>query len=143
MKRLFNKSHAPVNLDAGIFLVRIVISILMLMHGVPKVMKFFTDEPVAFVNFLGLGAGFSLTLTVLAEVVCSLLLIIGLFTRPALIMLIITMAVAGFYIHAEDPFAVKEKAIIFLLTYIFLFFTGSGKYSLDKILSKKAVLLDN
>ena len=143
MKRWFSKSHAPINLDAGILLVRVAISILMLMHGVPKLMKFFADEPIAFADFLGMGATVSLALAVFAEVLCSVFLILGFATRPVLIPLIITMAVAFFHIHGDDPFAVKEKAFIFLLTYIFLFFTGSGKYSLDRILSKKAVLLSN
>lgn len=143
MKRLFNKSHAPINLDAGILIVRVAISVLMLMHGVPKLMKFFADEPVAFTSFLGMGPGFSLALAVFAEVACSIFLILGFATRLVLIPLITTMSVAVLHIHAEDPFAVKEKAVIFLLTYIFLYFTGSGKYSLDRILSKKAVLLSN
>lgn len=143
MKRVFNKSHSPINLDAGILIVRVGISILMLMHGMPKLMKFFADEPIAFANFLGMGPGFSLALAVFAEVVCSVFIIVGLATRPMLVPLIITMAVAVFHIHAEDPFAVKEKAIIFLLIYIFLFFTGSGKYSFDRMLSKKSVILSN
>ncbi|MEO7316019.1 MAG: DoxX family protein [Ginsengibacter sp.] len=137
MKRLLNKSHLPLNLDAGILLIRIAVSILMLTHGLPKLMKFFADEPVAFANIMGLGAGVSLAIAILAEVVCSIFLMLGLATRPALIPLILTMAVAVLHIHAEDPLAVKEKAIIFLLVYVFLFFTGSGKYSLDNMLSKK------
>lgn len=141
MKRLLTKSHAPINMDAGILIIRITVSILMLTHGFPKLMKFFADEPVAFANILGLGAGMSLALAVFAEVICSVLLMLGLFTRPALIPLIITMTVAILHIHAEDPFAVKEKAILFLLTYVLLFFTGSGRYSLDSILSKKRVIL--
>lgn len=137
MKSLLKKSHIPLNLDAGILFIRIAVSILMLTHGLPKLMKFFADEPVAFTNVLGLGAGLSLALAVLAEVVCSVFLILGLATRPALIPLIVTMGVAILHIHAEDPFIVKEKAIIFLLLYVFLFLTGSGKYSLDSMLSKK------
>lgn len=137
MKKLFTKNHHPLNMDAGILLVRVAVSVLMLTHGLPKLMKFFGDEPIAFANILGLGAGVSLTLAVLAEVISSVLLILGLFTRPALILLIITMSVAALHVHAEDPLAVKEKAILFLLTYVILFFTGSGKYSLDRMLSKK------
>ena len=137
MKRLLNTSHLPLNLDAGILLIRIAVSILMLTHGLPKLMKFFADEPVAFANIMGLGAGVSLAIAILAEVVCSIFLMLGLATRPALIPLILTMAVAVLHIHAEDPLAVKEKAIMYLLIYVILFFTGSGKYSLDNMLSKK------
>lgn len=141
MKRLFTKNHHPINMDAGILLVRVAVSVLMLTHGLPKMMKFFGEEPIAFANILGLGAGVSLTLAVLAEVICSILLMLGLFTRPILIPLIVTMSVAILHIHAEDPFAVKEKALLFLLTFVFLFFTGSGRYSLDAVLSKKKVIL--
>ena len=141
MKRLLTKSHAPINMDAGILIVRMTVSILMLTHGLPKLMKFFADEPVAFASILGLGAGVSLALAVFAEVLCSVLLFLGLFTRPVLVPLIITMAVAILHIHADDPLAVKEKAILFLLTYVLLFFTGSGRYSLDNILNKKRVIL--
>lgn len=137
MKRLLTKSHAPVNMDIGILFIRIAVSILMLTHGVPKLMKFFADEPLAFANILGLGAGVSLALAVFAEVVCSVFLILGFATRAVLIPLIMTMSVAVLHFHAEDPFAVKEKAILFLLTYTFLFFTGSGKYSVDGVLNKK------
>ena len=137
MKRLLTKSHTPLNMDAGILIIRIAVSILMLLHGVPKLMKFFADEPIAFANILGLGAGVSLALAVLAEVVCSVFLILGFATRPVLIPLILTMSVAVLHIHSADPFAVKEKAILFLLTYVLLFFTGSGRYSLDAMLSKK------
>ncbi|MEO6681829.1 MAG: DoxX family protein [Ginsengibacter sp.] len=143
MTRLFKRSHAPMNLDLGILIVRIAVSILMLTHGVPKLMKYMADEPIAFANVFGLGMGLSLALAVFAEVFCSILLIIGLATRPALIPLIITMLVAVIFVHGNDPFVVKEKAIIFLLTYIILFFTGSGKYSLDRMLTKKEVILSN
>ena len=46
------------------------------------------------------------------------LLIIGLFTRQAVIPLIITMLVAIFVIHGDDPFKDKEMAILYLIPYI-------------------------
>ena len=138
MKRLLNKSHSTLNLDAGILIFRVAISLLMLSHGFPKLMKFFAEEPVAFANVFGLGTIVSLSLTVFAEVFCSILLFLGLGTRLALIPLILTMAIVIFHIHAEDPLAVKEKAILFLLSYLILFFTGSGRYSLDNLIYGKS-----
>lgn len=137
MKRLLTKSHMAINMDAVILIIRISVSLLMFTHGWPKLMKFFSAEPITFFSFLGLGAVISLALAVFAEIVCSVLLILGLATRAALIPLIITMITAVFHIHAEDPLAVKEKAILYLLTYLLLFFTGSGRYSLDRMLNKK------
>jgi len=42
------------------------------------------------------------------------------------------MAVALFIQHAGDLFGQKEKALRFLLMFMITFFTGGGKYSLDK-----------
>ena len=42
------------------------------------------------------------------------------------------MAVAALIVHAEDPFGTKEKALMYALCFLVIFFTGAGKYSLDK-----------
>lgn len=52
MKKLLTKSHAPINMDAGILVIRIAVSVLMLTHGLPKLMKFFADESVVFASIL-------------------------------------------------------------------------------------------
>jgi putative oxidoreductase len=62
--------------------------------------------------------------------------ILGFFTRFFLIPPIINMAVAAFIFHSADPFAVKEKAIMYLIVFVALFFTGPGKFSLQAVLKK-------
>lgn len=86
---------------------------------------------------LGLGSELSLALTVFAEFVCAILLILGLATRLATIPLIITMVVAGFIVHGNDPFGKKEMALLYLAVYFVLLITGPGKYSLDNSLGGK------
>jgi putative oxidoreductase len=78
-----------------------------------------------------------LILTVFAEFVCSILLIVGLGTRLALIPLIITMLVAVFIVHAPDGMDKKEHGLMYLLPYFALFLLGSGKFSLDAFLKKE------
>lgn len=85
---------------------------------------------------IGIGAPASLILTVFAEVVCSLLIAIGLWTRLALIPLIITMAVAVFIIHINDSLGTMEPALMYLLSYCALFLLGSGNFSIDAVLKK-------
>jgi len=63
--------------------------------------------------------------------------LIGFITRVSLIPLIITMIVAVFVAHAGDPFSDKELGLFFLITFIVLFLTGPGKYSLDRKLFGK------
>ena len=74
-------------------------------------------------------------LAVFAEVFCSILILIGLGTRLAVIPLIITMLIAVFQIHADDPFSKQEKGILFLVIYFALIVLGSGRYSIDKLMA--------
>ena len=86
---------------------------------------------------IGLGPEVSLVLTVFAEVVCSILIVLGLGTRLAAIPSIVTMAVAAFIVHGADPFGRKEMALLYLVGYVVLLLSGSGKFSVDRIISKK------
>ncbi len=123
--------------DLGILILRVSMSILMLSHGFPKLMKLFSGAKIAFPDPIGIGATGSLTLAVFSEFFCSLLILVGFKTRFAAIPLAITMFVAAFVVHGADPFGRKEKALVYLISYIFLFITGSGRFSLDAIFSKK------
>ena len=124
-------------IDIGLLLLRLVFGAAMLFgHGWSKMMKLFTESPIEFADPIGLGPAFSLGLTVFAEVLCSLLIMLGLFTRWALIPLIITMLVAFLVVHISDPFPRMEKAILYLTVYITLILTGPGKYALDDLWRK-------
>lgn len=117
--------------DLGLLILRLTAGGLMLVHGLPKLMKLFAGGTIQFPDPLGVGATASLGLAVFSEVVCAIFLILGLKTKWAAVPLAITMFVAGFLVHASDPFKIKEKAILYMLIYISLFFTGAGKFSVD------------
>lgn len=125
------------NTDIAILLLRIGVGGLMLTHGIPKLFRLFGSESIQFADPFGIGVEASLALTVFAEVICSVLIIVGLATKLAAIPLLITMFVAFFVIHANDPFQRKELALFFLIVYVVLLFTGSGKYSLDHYFLKR------
>lgn len=125
--------------DFALLMLRTVSSAFMLFaHGLPKLNRLFSSGEINFADPLGIGTVPSLALAVFSEFFCSVMVMLGLFTRGSLIPLIITMFVAGFVHHAEDPFAQKEKALLFLLIYLFLFITGPGKYSLNRIIKLKS-----
>lgn len=135
MKKLLLKSK-PINYDVGLLILRVFVGVTMLAsHGWGKMMKLIAGD-TGFADVLGLGETASLTLAVFAEVICSLFLALGLFTRATLIPLIITMLVAVFVIHGDDPFSKKEFGLLYLIPYITLLLTGPGKYSIDKLISK-------
>ena len=125
-------------IDLGLFLLRLTFGGLMFInHGWGKLLKLFGDEPIKFADPFGLGMTASLGLAVFAEVICALLLIIGLFTRWATIPLIITMLIAIFVVHISDPFMRMEKAILFLVPYLIIYLTGPGKFSVDHMLGRE------
>ncbi len=134
MKNLTKVNQAAMPVNLALLIARVVIASLMLSHGLPKMMQLFSGEPVQFLSVMGMSPELSLGLTVFAEVICSVLILVGFATRFAVIPLIITMLVAVFYVHLDDPFAKKELGLQYLLTYVVLFFAGSGKYSVDQLL---------
>ncbi|WP_294283886.1 DoxX family protein [uncultured Chryseobacterium sp.] len=122
--------------DIALLVVRVFIGFAMLSHGFPK-MQMLIDGKSDFYNFLGMGPQLSLGLTVFAEFVCSIFLILGLFSRIALGFLIFTMVIAGFVVHASDPFAKQEMSLVYLAVYLLLMVFGVGKVSVDYMIEKR------
>ena len=109
----------------------------MLSHGYPKLQDLLSGEEIQFFSFLGLSDKTSLILAVFAEFVCSIFIILGLFTRFAVFFLIITMAVAGLIVHSGDTFQKREASLLYLSVYLMLFAFGPGKYSIDAMIGRK------
>lgn len=118
--------------NLGLLILRLAAGSMMLVHGYPKLMKFFAAGSIQFADPIGIGVVASLVLAVFAEFFCSIFIIIGFKTKIASIFLAMTMFVAGFVVHAADDFGVKEKALLYLAMYITLIFTGAGRFSLDR-----------
>jgi putative oxidoreductase len=109
----------------------------MMTHGIPKLMRLFSGNEIRFSDPFGFGPTASLALATFAEFLCSVAVLIGLGTRFAAIPLMATMLTAAFYAHADDPFGTKEKPLLFALVYFGLFMFGSGKYSIDHLITKR------
>lgn len=117
--------------DIGLALLRIVPSALLLTHGIPKFQKLITGD-FEFADPIGIGATPTLFIAVLGEFLCPILIILGFKTRWAAVLPALVMAVAAFVVHASDPIDVKEKALLFLGSFIAIYLLGPGKFSLDK-----------
>lgn len=125
-------SNRPIATDLGLLFLRLASGGMMAYsHGWGKLQKMLGGD-MSFADPIGMGEEASLVLTLFAEFVCGILVALGLFTRAALIPLIITMVVAVFVIHADDPFSKQEFGLLYLVPYLTLFFAGPGKLSLDK-----------
>ena len=119
--------------DVGLLVLRVWLGLsMLLLHGWPKVQSM-AEKSVSFPDPLGVGPAMSLNLVVLAEVLCALLLVVGLAARFALVPLIITMCVAFFVIHggALTGEGNGEMAFIYLGGFVALLVAGPGRYSFD------------
>ncbi|MDQ0475790.1 MULTISPECIES: DoxX family protein [Chryseobacterium] len=119
-------------------LVRIFVAIAMIiLHGLPKLEKFLAGGEIQFYNFLGIGSSATLILAILLELICSFLIMIGLFTRAASLLLMLVMAIAAFGVHFSDPFTVKESSLLFLSIFALIFTFGPRKFSIDNMISQR------
>lgn len=117
-------------INMALLVIRIVVSVMMLIHGGPKFIRLL-DGNLTFGDPIGIGSELSFLLVVFAEFFCSILVIIGLGTRLAVFPLLITMLVALLVRHAGEQITDHLNIAAFISTYVILFFTGSGRYSLD------------
>ena len=123
-------------IDFSLLLIRIAAGGFMLTHGWGKLVKL-VNGTFEFGDPIGLGVEASLILTVFAEILCALFIVLGLFTRLASIPLIITMLVAVFVVHLDHDFGKKEIGLFYLISYFVLFLSGAGRYSIDALRTKK------
>ena len=137
MRKLFSTTFPDFYSHLCLLFLRIAAGSFILTHGLPKLARLTSGEEIKFADPFGLGPAFTLALAVFTEVFCSILIILGLGTRLASIPLIVTMLVAAFHAHADDPFGTKEKPLLFFLIFLMFLVFGSGKYSFDSIVGRK------
>jgi len=134
------KTHYP-KLPLGLLLLRLGLGIMFVLHGWPKLAggpEKWAGLGVAMANwginfaptFWGFMGGFS-------EFAGGILLILGLFFRPACVLLFITMLVAAtMHLQNGDSFSDYSHAIELAIVFLSLYFIGPERYSLDYKLSK-------
>ncbi len=136
MKRVFLSTTSPILTGLALLILRIGFAGLMIPHGYDKLVHF-ADYKVKFISFLGMSMPVSLGFNIFAEFFCSILVVIGLFTRLATIPLIISMLVAICIVNNGDFTGKGQEATLFLVAFLSLAITGAGKYSLDELIFKQ------
>lgn len=133
MINVLRLSFLPQNADMGLLVLRLWLGLsLFLLHGLSK-LKGFSEMSKQFPDPIGIGPATSLSLAVFAEVVCALLLAMGLLSRLAAAVLVIQMVVAFTLVHkmALSGPQSGELAFIYLAGFVTLLITGPGNFALD------------
>ena len=114
----------------GLLILRLALGGMMLTHGWPKLGRLM-ETPEKFADPIGLGPEITLALAVLSEFVCALLIMAGAWTRLACIPFVMTMLVAAFVVHGDDPFKKQELALLYGAGALALGLIGAGRFSVD------------
>jgi putative oxidoreductase len=109
-------------------LVRIVAGLMFAMHGMQKLFGFPGNQPSADIaSLLGIAA--------IIELVCGILIAIGLFADYAAFIASGEMAVAYFMAHfPRHPLPILnqgEPAVLYCFLFLYIAFRGSGPLSVD------------
>ena len=134
-KLLFPKNTHGTLISIALLILRVAFAGMLLTHGWSKL----TNFEATVQNLSAMGGSIAAVLVVFAEFFCALGIIAGLLYRLALIPVIITMFVAFFIAHGGRLVGTGngELAFLYLIVFIVLMFTGSGKYALDNFFAKK------
>lgn len=135
MKKLLSTKYSAGAFSAAMLILRLGTGLIMMNLGYTKLIKF-SEMKDTFMNFMGLGSTTSLVLVIFAEFFCSILIILGLFTRLATIPLIIVMSVVLIKVTHGDFLNDGQLPSLFLLTYITLLLVGPGRASVDAMIGK-------
>lgn len=116
--------------DSAVLFMRIFIGAMMLTHGIGKLQNY-NAIVNSFPDPLGIGSAVSFAIITFVEVGCSVLIIMGLFTRLATLPLIFGMFVATFIAFPDKSFAAGELSFVYMGIYIMLLISGGGRYAID------------
>ena len=121
--------------DAGKLILRVVLGLLILLHGIAK-LRFGLGDVATSLARAGLPAPLGY-LVYVGEVVAPILLILGWWTRPAALLVAANMLVALVIGHWGHIFQVEphgglllEVQFMFLFSAIAVALLGGGRYSL-------------
>ncbi len=120
--------------DVGKLILRLTVGVLMLFHGVAKIMH---PESLGFINGMLVAnslPGFLAYAVYIGEVIAPLMLIVGYQARIGALIIAINMLFALFLAHTGDFFSLTEHGgsaielqLFYLLSAVAVVFLGSGR----------------
>jgi putative oxidoreductase len=122
----------PINTDLALLILRVVLGIIMIYHGWPKL----TNLGGTIEGFSGMGIpapALAAVFAMVAEFFGGLLLLAGVFTDIAGLMFAIDMLGAITFVHAKNGFAVNEGGVewplALLAMALAIALAGPGRYA--------------
>ncbi|PJR04062.1 DoxX family protein [Avrilella dinanensis] len=116
---------------------RVLLSVEMIYaHGLKK-LGIGVAEAEQVPNPLHFPEAINNALAVSANILFPILVILGIFTRLAVLPILALTLTGYFVLHFHDAPLVKDTPFMYSLSYLVILFLGAGRYSLDHYLFKK------
>jgi len=130
-------SPAPILLNNGIAIIRIVVGLLLIYHGI----EIFTPETMnsylQWDMFKGPYGKYMVYAGKTTEFITGILLSLGLLTRVSAILMIGNFSYITFFVGQGRFWYEDQHPFMFALFGVLFIFTGPGAWSLDRILFHK------
>jgi putative oxidoreductase len=136
MKNILKLEFLPLNGDLGLLVLRVWMGLsLFVMHGIEKIFHFSHMLNMPFPDPLHIGSGVSLVYAMVSDAVCSILVMLGIFTRLAAALIVINLLVVFIFMHGFS-FGQEHGQLVYVYLggYIAILASGPGKYSLDSFI---------
>lgn len=136
MKKYLQLSFIPASIDFGLLTLRVWMGVsLFVRHGIEKLFGF-NGMLSHFPDPIHIGPVPSLIWATLADGICSILVIVGLFTRLGSAVIVINLLVVFGVLHGFSFMEGHAQLVyVYLGGYLAIFFAGPGKYSIDRRLN--------
>jgi putative oxidoreductase len=136
MRKILSTAYSSGAFNFALLVQRAVTGLLLLIgHGLPKISNF-TELSATFYDPLHIGHKGSLILVILAELFCSMLLVLGLFTRIVACIIVIELSIAVFIYHSGQPLKNVDLGAIYLTSVFTIMIVGPGRVSVDGMMGK-------
>lgn len=133
--RNYSQSPATSGNDFAKLLLRVTLAVLILLHGIAKIGGG-VGHITGMLAKVGMPEAFAY-LVYIGEVVAPALVLVGIWTRPAALVIAINMVIAVLLVHTKDLLALTktggwalELQAFFFITALVVALQGAGRYSI-------------
>jgi len=109
---------------------------LFRVHGLGKLLHF-QHEAANIPDPFSLGGQFNAAFAVFSDVVCALLVMLGLLARPAALGVLSTTLVGLLLVHLHDSWDLKDAPLTYATMFLLVLLAGPGRFSLDAWLFRR------
>jgi putative oxidoreductase len=136
-RRLLMIDRFVSNNDLGKLILRVLVGILLLFHGIDKLQHGygFVEQMLRNARF----PGFFSHLILVGEILAPFFMILGLYTRQAALIQMFVMLMAIFLVHTKELFSVSahggyalELQAFYLFGSLAVFFFGAGRFKVAR-----------